>query len=246
MIIKCHLGITPSKDCYEVCMQSRRCEALKMWENRADKMTNKQAIRICKALWAYKNPDYTEAEIREALDMAIEALQQDCEKIVKSCDDYITIKRQFVLDAIDIGLSGCITNDDKLTLEGMGIAVSDLPSVQSEAGIQMSSTDCISRQAVIEFIQSLYPSAPIVRWGRELWKEKYKQYIEVEKALEMLPSAQPEQNGWVHIDDIYRLISGHSNYHGDNILAALTCLAEGKDVPNPIDVLKSPEPYKGE
>ena len=43
-----------------------------------------------------------------------------------------------------------------------------------------------------------------------------------------LLSALPERNGWVHIDDIYRLISGHSNYHGDNILAALTCLAEGK------------------
>lgn len=62
--------------------------------------------------------------------------------------------------------------------------------------------------------------------------------------LKALPSAK--QIGWVHIDDIYRLISGHSNYHGDNILAALTCLAEGKDVPNPIDVLELPERKKGE
>ena len=52
-----------------------------------------------------------------------------------------------------------------------------------------------------------------------------------------LLSALPERNGWVHIDDIYRLISGHSNYHGDNILAALTCLAEGKKVLKPITVL---------
>ena len=67
---------------------------------------------------------------------------------------------------------------------------------------------------------------------------------EIQNTLESLPSAQPE--GWVHIDDIYRLISGHSNYHGDNILATLTCLAEGKEVPNPIDVLEQPERKKGE
>lgn len=67
----------------------------------------------------------------------------------------------------------------------------------------------------------------------------------IEKEIKALPSTQPKRNGWVHIDDIYRLISGHSNYHGDNILAALTCLAEGKDVPKPIDVLKQPERPKG-
>ena len=64
--------------------------------------------------------------------MAIEALQHDCEKVAESSDDYITIKRQFVLDAINIGLSGYISDDDKLTLEGMGIAVSELPSAQPE------------------------------------------------------------------------------------------------------------------
>lgn len=50
------------------------------------------------------------------------------------------------------------------------------------------------------------------------------------------PTIEPERKGWVHIDDIYRLIAGHSNYHGDNILSALTCLAEGK-VSKPITVL---------
>jgi len=64
--------------------------------------------------------------------MAIEALQYDCEKVAEGCDDYITVKRQFVLDAINIGLSGYISDDDILTLEGMGIAVSDLPSAQPE------------------------------------------------------------------------------------------------------------------
>ena len=39
-MIKCHLDITPSKDCYEVCVQNRRCEALKMWESEMSKTTS--------------------------------------------------------------------------------------------------------------------------------------------------------------------------------------------------------------
>lgn len=42
-------------------------------------------------------------------------------------NDYIMIDRKVVLDAINIGLSGYITNDDKLFLEGMGLAVSGMP-----------------------------------------------------------------------------------------------------------------------
>lgn len=34
----------------------------------------------------------------------------------------------------------------------------------------------------------------------------------------------------VPLSEVYRVIAGHSNYHGDNILAALTCIAEGKEV----------------
>ena len=51
--------------------------------------------------------------------------------------------------------------------------------------------DLISRRAAIELIHSLYPSSPIMRKNRERWKERYGQYIEVEKALEQLPSTQP-------------------------------------------------------
>lgn len=52
--------------------------------------------------------------------------------------------------------------------------------------------DLISRQAAIELVHSLYPSAPIMRMNRKRWEKKYKPYIEAEKALEMLPSAQPD------------------------------------------------------
>ena len=37
----------------------------------------------------------------------------------------------------------------------------------------------------------------------------------------------------VPVDEILRVIAGHSNYHGDNILSALICIAEGKKV-NPV------------
>ena len=53
-------------------------------------------------------------------------------------------------------------------------------------------SDLISRHTVIELIHSLYPSAPIMRINRKRWEKKYKPYIEAEKALEMLPSAQQE------------------------------------------------------
>ena len=32
----------------------------------------------------------------------------------------------------------------------------------------------------------------------------------------------------VPLSEVYRVIAGHSNYHGDDILATLTCIAEGK------------------
>ena len=57
-------------------------------------------------------------------------------------------------------------------------------------GTRMS--DLISRQAAIELMHTLYPSAPIMRINRKRWEKKYKPYIEAEKALEMLPSAEPE------------------------------------------------------
>ena len=63
---------------------------------------------------------------------------------------------------------------------------------------------------------------------------------------EITPPNMIEMRGRMHrlhavdavpISDVYRLIAGHSNYHGDNILAALTCVAEGKEVKpiRPID-----------
>lgn len=49
--------------------------------------------------------------------------------------------------------------------------------------------------------------------------------IDVKRLLEDIPGAKV-----VSLHDIYRVIAGHSCYHGDCILAALTCIAEGKEV----------------
>ena len=41
--------------------------------------------------------------------------------------------------------------------------------------------------------------------------------------------AEPAPRG-VSLHDIYRVVAGHSYYYGGDILAALTCIAEGKNV----------------
>lgn len=38
-------------------------------------MTREKAIQILKSLWCYKNPKYSETDIRKALDIAINSLE---------------------------------------------------------------------------------------------------------------------------------------------------------------------------
>lgn len=52
--------------------------------------------------------------------------------------------------------------------------------------------------------------------------------VECYRAFEDCPLEEVKQN--VSLREVYRLIAGHSNYHGDSILAAFTCVAEGKEV----------------
>lgn len=111
---------------------------------------------------------------------------------------------------------------------------------------EVTDTDTISRQAAIDEIKNA--DVVVLYYDGEPIDEAIERAIKAVKrsvvaSVENLSSAQPERKGWIHIDDIYRLIVGHSDYHGDNILAALTCLAEGKEVRNPITVLDT-EPEK--
>ena len=60
----------------------------------------------------------------------------------------------------------------------------------------------------------------------------------VEQAIKAWNNRADKNVKVVPLTDIYRCIAGHSNYHGDNILSALTCIAEGKKV-NPVSPLQS-------
>ncbi len=63
-------------------------------------------------------------------------------------------------------------------------------------------------------------------------------------ALDMAIEALRQES--VPLAEVYRLIAGHSDYHGGDILAALTCIAESKAV-NPVRplALRQPERPKG-
>ena len=44
-------------------------------------MTIEKAIQILKSLWCYKNPKYSDTDIRKALDIAIESLEKSNDNI---------------------------------------------------------------------------------------------------------------------------------------------------------------------
>jgi len=78
-----------------------------------------------------------------------------------------------------------------------------------------------------------------VKWQIQEWINELNEAIDM---LDSIPSADRPKN-MIHIDEVYRLIAGHSNYHGDSILSAFTCLVEGKDVKPiaPLDESEEPE-----
>lgn len=60
--------------------------------------------------------------------------------------------------------------------------------------------DLIDRQAALKAIQDLYPTMPRINFGDNIsnWQQKYRQYIECEKVIRILPSAdvQPVRHGY--------------------------------------------------
>ena len=90
-------------------------------------------------------------------------------------------------------------------------------------------TEYIKREAAIAYI----------REQSEEWQKAFEElgeesgiyadaYNDLAENFYGIPAAKV-----VSLHDIYRVIAGHSYYHGDRILAALTCIAEGKKV-NPV------------
>lgn len=50
----------------------------------------------------------------------------------------------------------------------------------------------------------------------------------------------PKEPRMINADKLAKRIAGHSNYHGDSILAAIYCAAEGKENDAPIRSIETP------
>ena len=58
--------------------------------------------------------------------------------------------------------------------------------------------------------------------------------------LEKSTLTQPNEPRVINADKLAKRIAGHSNYHGDSILAAIYCAAEGKENDAPIRSIETP------
>lgn len=75
-------------------------------------------------------------------------------------------------------------------------------------------SDLISRSALKKYMRD--------------YKWEFALNSDFSKAIEMV-DVQPTIEA-VPLSEIYRCIAGHSNYHGDSVLSAMTCITEGKEV----------------
>ena len=73
-------------------------------------MTNKEASTILRALWAYKEPRYTEKEIREALSLAIKQLE--AEPTMEWTHDAMET-RKTILTKIDFLIAGITSGSSR-------------------------------------------------------------------------------------------------------------------------------------
>lgn len=63
----------------------------------------------------------------------------------------------------------------------------------------------------------------------ELTKQQDIRYDACAKRLELLKEQKKQNN---KLDYLFSKIAGHSDYHGDSILTAITCIKEGKKIGN--------------
>lgn len=109
-------------------------------------MTTQKAIE---AITDFREVAYGHAVLAEALDMAIEALQQGCEKVAESCGDLIS--RQDAIDA----LADYIHNVDRVYSTGL-----------------LSTTDCMdAARSVLDDLPSANPD--LSGYSDRLWKSAY-------------------------------------------------------------------------
>ena len=61
------------------------------------------------------------------------------------------------------------------------------------------------------------------------------------RAINEMPTLTPaNEPRMINADILAKRIAGHSNYHGDSILAAIYCAAEGKEKDTPIRPIENP------
>lgn len=64
-------------------------------------MTNTKAVTILKCLWCYEKPEYTTDEIREALEIAIAALEIPCKDCNTQTTQRLIIRSNIVMKEED-------------------------------------------------------------------------------------------------------------------------------------------------
>ena len=83
--------------------------------------------------------------------------------------------------------------------------------------LQEPCEDTVSRQAVLASIKNLYPDMPVmnIMGARQKWIDKYEPYLECEKVIEQLPSAQPKAKTgrWIWDEKYYRPICDKCGAH---------------------------------
>lgn len=87
-------------------------------------------------------------------------------------------------------------------------------------------SDLISRSALLEEIKRELERG---RANDPFFDGTLFHYTGIKAIIENQPTAYDVEKV-VPLSEIFRVIAGHSDYHGDNILSALTCIAEGKEV----------------
>lgn len=108
----------------------------------------------------------------------------------------------------------------------------------------------ISRQKLIEELETEYEGYKNLYC--KTFDSEYRGRMDgIDIAIKVVDD-QPPADQCVPLSEIYRVIAGHSDYHGDDVLASLTCIAEGKEVKPvrplpadqwiPCDIAVPPEP----
>jgi hypothetical protein len=74
----------------------------------------------------------------------------------------------------------------------------------------------------------------VCSWDSEQDKERAEDLV-----LRMPTLTPPNEARMINADKLAKRIAGHSNYHGDSILAAIYCAAEGKESDIPIQPIET-------